>query len=525
MFTSKLPPVAVGGTSVPAALLETCRANRTRVASIDAETGQQLTFGQLAHQIERIGAAMTDRNVRRGATVAIWAPNQPAWLAVSLGAMAAGASVTGISPLASDQEVTRHLKRCRVTTVVAAPAFVDRALNLRADRSMEVIALGGATIPTFGTPVASSGHLIASPAAPPDVGAIDDHDIALLPQSSGTTGLPKPVEISHRSLVTMLRQVSAALPFDPGEAVLALAPFGHAMGGILTGLWPLFHGMTVVTLPRFDPDLMLRTIADHDIALLIAPPLVAKLLGSHPGATAEALSSLRLIGFGGAPTPTKWLEPVVERFPQATVGQGYGMTELTCVAAMAGLDSDAPVDSVGCMLPNTELRVVDPHTGADLPVGATGELLIRGPQVMNGYRGLDDETASTVDPDGWLHTGDRGHIDEDGYLYLVGRSKDLIKVKGFQVAPTELEQVLVGHPDIEDAAVRAVEVEGDQRPAAFVVPVSGAKVDPEAIAAWVAPQVSPYKRLASVTLCETIPRNASGKVLRHQLPTSDAEAA
>jgi acyl-CoA synthetase (AMP-forming)/AMP-acid ligase II len=195
------------------------------------------------------------------------------------------------------------------------------------------------------------------------------------------------------------------------------------------------------------------------------------------------------------------------------------MTELTCVAATMRLDDPGPPESVGRLMPNTEARIVDPESGRDLSANETGEIWIRGPQMMAGYRDRPQATAETVDNEGWIHTGDLGRIDDNGYLFVDDRIKDLIKSKGFQVAPAELEGILTSHPSVRDAAVTSVEDDGDELPVAFVVAANG-DIDPDQVRAWVAEQVSSYKRLADLHVVEVIPRNVNGKILRRQLKES-----
>jgi acyl-CoA synthetase (AMP-forming)/AMP-acid ligase II len=505
--------VASGGTSLPAAILDACQDHTEQLALLADDTGDRLTFARLAQQIDRVGAALTDRGLGRGDTVAIWSPNQPAWLSAALGAMAAGCTVTGISPLASDPEAEHQLRASAASMLVTVPPLAGRAATLSTGTGVdEVVVIGG-----NGSGATPFDELIASNGAPPDLSAIDEDDIALLPFSSGTTGLPKGVELSHRSLTTMLHQIAAAIPVGPGDAALALPPFPHVMGMVFTGLWPLSQGATIVTTPRFDPDRFVVMIAERRLTLLVVPPMLAGLLANHPAATPDALASVRLIGFGGAPTPPPRQQAVADRFPGIVVGQGYGMTELTCVAAVSRMDDPGPIGSVGRLVPNTELQVVDPVTGRSLPANTVGELWVRGPQVMVGYRDHADATTATIDSGGWLHTGDLGSVDPDGYVFVLDRIKDLIKVKGYQVAPAELEQILVAHPAVSDAGVSAVDVDGDQRPVAFVVPAPGSEIDTEDLQAWVAERVAPYKRLHAIHVTDALPRNASGKILRRAL--------
>ncbi len=522
MFTSDLPPVAVGGSTIPAAILDACGRYSAGVALIDDDSGRRTTFAQLAHRIDRVGAALSDRNLR-GRTVAVWAPNHSEWMTMALGAMAAGATVTGINPVHTDAEVATHLEAMDAALLVTHTPLLERARSLARRLSItEIVVIGDESCPDC---VSSNDDVVVTPfheltssnGASPDVGSLDPDHIAVLSMSSGTTGLAKRVELRHGAFVTQMRQISAATPINYLDRALALAPFSYAIGMVVTGVWPLSQGASLIITPRFNPQRFLPAISERRPTVVIVPPLLAGLLADHPAATSEALASIRLLGFGGAPSSPEQLAVLARRFPQVVVGQGYGLTELTCVAAVTRLDDPSPVGSVGRLVPNTELRVVDPDTGEDLSIDQDGELWIRGPQIMVGYRDDPETTAATVDADGWLHTGDLGHIDGDGNVFVVDRLKDLIKVKGFQVAPAELEQVLLTHHDVADAAVTSSGVNEEERPVGFVVPRKDRAVDPDDLAEWVSARVAPYKRLREIHLVDAIPRNPRGKILRRTL--------
>jgi acyl-CoA synthetase (AMP-forming)/AMP-acid ligase II len=286
--------------------------------------------------------------------------------------------------------------------------------------------------------------------------------------------------------------------------VLGLAPFFHVMGLSCVLLHALASGATVVAMPRFDLEEMLRTIEEHGIAHMLVPPPVLTALAHHPAVDAYDLSSLRIVACGGAPASAELERAVADRLG-CLVAQGYGMTEAGPMIASPGLEP--PVmrhGSVGHVMPGTELRLVD------------GEVWVRGPHLMDGYLDDAEATAATIDPDGWLHTGDLGRFDDDGFLYLGDRLKELIKVKGFQVAPAELESVLRTHPAVADAAVVGVpDDDAGERPVAFVV--ARGELDRDELLAHVATQVAPYKQLREVELVDALPRSPTGKLLRRML--------
>jgi acyl-CoA synthetase (AMP-forming)/AMP-acid ligase II len=349
--------------------------------------------------------------------------------------------------------------------------------------------------------------------------------VGLLPYSSGTTGLPKGVLLTHANLVTSVRQVGRGLRVGERDTLLAVAPFSHIMGFLVTLAVPLASGATVVTMPRFDPSRFLELLDRHRVTVLVGAPPMHEVLVHHPLAAAADLSSLELLVCGGAALSPAAQQALAARVPGATVGQAYGLTE-TCVGvSMPDRATGSVPGTVGRVIPNTELRVVDPTTGRDLGAGQPGELLARGPQVMAGYLHRPDATAAMVDPDGWLRTGDLGLVDAGGNLVIVDRLKELIKVSGFQVAPAELEALLRTHPAVADAAVlrREHPVHGEV-PVAVVVPREHRSSLPgERLLAWVAERVEPHKRIRAVRFADAIPRTPSGKLLRRQLLDQDRQ--
>ena len=330
--------------------------------------------------------------------------------------------------------------------------------------------------------------------------------------------------LTHANVVVAIAQARAGLKLGPRDTVAAVAPFAHVMGFVITLTNALTSGATVVTLPRLAFEPFLELVERHRATVVIvAPPVMAALAG-HPAVGARDLSSLALVVAGGAPVPAEIARAVGERLAGAVVRLGYGLTETT--ATVTAPDREQPVapGSVGRAMPGTELRVVDPESGADLGPGEPGELWVRGPQTMAGYLHRPDATAAMIDADGWLHTGDVVVVDEEGQLFIVDRLKELIKVSAFQVAPAELEAVLATHPAVADAAVvgRPDAATGEV-PVASVV--ARAPLDADDLMAWVAERVAPYKRIRAVRFVEAIPRTPAGKILRRVLVEQERQAA
>ncbi|MEJ1200689.1 MULTISPECIES: 4-coumarate--CoA ligase family protein [unclassified Streptomyces] len=518
MFRSEYADVPPVDLPIHDAVLGRAAAYGNTPALIDGTDGTTLTYEQVDRFHRRVAAALAETGVRKGDVLALHSPNTVAFPLAFYAATRAGASVTTVHPLATAEEFAKQLGDSRARWIVTVSPLLDtarRAAEL-AGGVQEILVCDSAP-----------GHrslidMLASAAPEPSVAVDPAEDVAALPYSSGTTGIPKGVMLTHRQIATNLAQLEPLMPAAPGDRVLAVLPFFHIYG--LTALMnaPLRLGATVVVLPRFDLEQFLAAIQNHRITgLYVAPPIVLA-LAKHPLVADYDLSSLKYIVSAAAPLDAKLAAACSRRLGLPPVGQAYGMTELSPGTHVVPLDamSAAPPGTVGKLIAGTVMRVVsldDP--GKDLGVGESGEILIRGPQVMKGYLGRPDATAAMIDEDGWLHTGDVGHVDAGGWLFVVDRVKELIKYKGFQVAPAELEALLLTHPGIADAAViGACDDDGNEVPHAYVVRRPAAPDLSEGeIMMYVAERVAPYKRVRRVTFIDGVPRAASGKILRREL--------
>ena len=487
-------------------------------ALIDGTDGTTLTYEQLDRFHRRIAAALAEAGVRKGDVLALHSPNTVAFPTAFYAATRAGASVTTVHPLATAEEFAKQLGDSAARWIVTVSPLLETAR-----RAAE---LAGGVEEIFVCDSAP-GHrslidMLASAAPEPEVDIDPAADVAALPYSSGTTGIPKGVMLTHRQIATNLAQLEPVMPAGPGERILAVLPFFHIYG--LTALMnaPLRQGATVVVLPRFELETFLTAIQNHRItSLFVAPPIVLA-LAKHPLVAQYDLSSLKHIISAAAPLDAQLAAACSQRLGLPPVGQAYGMTELSPGTHVVPLDAmdEAPPGTVGKLIAGTEMRIVsldDPDK--DLGIGESGEILIRGPQIMKGYLGRPDDTAAMIDPDGWLHTGDVGHVDNDGWLFVVDRVKELIKYKGFQVAPAELEALLLTHPGIADAAVIGdYDDDGNEVPHACVVrQPTATDLSEGEVMMYVAERVAPYKRVRRVTFIDNVPRAASGKILRREL--------
>jgi acyl-CoA synthetase (AMP-forming)/AMP-acid ligase II len=505
--------VTVPEVSLPAYVLADAEARGDKPALIDGPTGRELSYADLVRAVRSLAAALAERGFGRGDVLALCAPNTPEYAVVFHAVAALGGAITTINPAYTAHEIRFQLDNARARVAVTAAGFEDRVKEAGAE---DVLVLGE---PSF------DDLMTAHPDAPmPD--AADPEDIVVLPYSSGTTGLPKGVMLTHRNLVANLCQVREVQSLAEGDTVIGVLPFFHIYGMTVIMNQALARGATVVTMPRFDLDAFLGHIERHGVTKAHLVPPIVLALAKHPAVDDHDTSSLRWINSGAAPLGAELADACAERLGCLVV-QGYGLTETSPVTHAVPVETaENRPGSIGPAVPSTECRIVGVTTGEDVAPGEDGEVWIRGPQVMRGYLGDEQSTADTLDADGWLHTGDIGHADEDGWFYLVDRLKELIKVKGFQVAPAELEAVLLDHPEIADAAVIASpDEEAGEVPKAFVVVADGSSLDADAIRAFVAERVASYKQVRLVELTTEIPKSASGKVLRRVLVERERERA
>lgn len=493
---------------------------RDRVALIDGMSGAETTYAELVAQIEGFAGALASRSVGVGDVIGLLCPNIPAFATVFHGILRAGATATTLNSLYTSAEIANQLRDSGATWLITISPLLEGAQAAAAEVGIpdeRLIVLDGAA----GHPDLRGLLMEQHPA--PEVSFDPLTHLAVLPYSSGTTGRPKGVRLTHHNLVANVQQTSNLITLGETDRVLAVLPFFHIYGMTVLLNLAIKQRSGLVTMPKFDLPEFLRIIQEHRTSWVFIAPPIAVALAKHPLVDSFDMSPVKVIFSGAAPLDGHLAENVAKRL-DCIVAQGFGMTETSPVVSAIPVETlDMDRSSIGVLLPNTEARIVDVETGKDVEVPATGqsesgELWVRGPQVMKGYLNRPEDTAEMLDAEGWLRTGDVATITSEGVLYIVDRLKELIKYKGYQVAPAVLEAVLLENPVVADAAVvGALDSDQQEVPKAFVVLQAGATATADEIMEHVAARVAPHEKVRIVEFIEAIPKSSAGKILRKDL--------
>ncbi|CAG9101522.1 unnamed protein product [Plutella xylostella] len=500
-----------------------------RTVSVCPVTGRGYTYEKAFKLSNSFGANLRIKfKIRDGDAVAVMLPNVPDYPLVVMGILEAGGVVTTVNPIYTAYEVQRQLQMSASKAIVTLPENVKTikdALQLaKLDIPIIVIKTNGIAIPE-GTvcfnELSEDGHVDTSVLKQVRRTA---NDICILPYSSGTTGMPKGVELSNRNIIANCEQINEPLVACHNEttathqdSVMTILPFFHIYALSVIMFHKMSQGIKMVTLAKFQPETFLQALEKQRTNVLFAAPPVILLMASHPASSPKTYEHLEVVINGAAPLSPGDAERFLHR-AQRTMDfrQGYGLTETSPVVTMTprGLGD---YSCVGRALPNTELKIVDDRLNS-LGSNEKGELLVRGPQVMRGYRQNPQANADSFTHDGWFRTGDLAVISDDGLVTIADRLKELIKVKGFQVPPAELESVLRDHPEVADAAVVGVpHASHGETPKAFVVLKNNAKTDAQNIKDFVKERVASYKRIEDIVFIDSVPKSSAGKILRRVL--------
>jgi acyl-CoA synthetase (AMP-forming)/AMP-acid ligase II len=492
-----------------------------RVALVDARSGTQTSYREMISGINAFAAALAGRGIGVADVVGLLAPNSSTFAIAYHGILRAGATATTISALSTPTDIAKQLTDSKARMLITVSQLAEQAQKGAAaaglpDDQLIVLDANG-----FGDDTTASGI--------PQIGFDPATHLAALPYSSGTTGHPKGVMLTHRNLVANIAQIRPMPGITADDAIIAVLPFFHAYGlTVLLGTL-LDARCRLIIMPSFDLTEFLANIEKYRCAAVFIVPPIAVALAKHPLVDSYDMSSLRTVLCGAAPLDEDLGHAVAARLGCQVV-QGYGMTEMSgggCVPFDGGpsvVGKTAPLGSCGWPLPNSVTKIVDPETGTEIGVpdqgrSAAGELWVKGPHVMAGYLGNEQATADIIDADGFLHTGDLASVDADSCVYIVDRLKELIKYKGYQVAPAELEALLLTHPSIADVGVIGIldAESGEEIPKAFVVTLPGTDLTDADVMKFVGERAAPYKKVRRVEFIDTVPKSASGKILRKDL--------
>lgn len=514
IIKSKYPDVDIPVVSLPEFLLQRIDQYGDKPALIDGPTGRSYSYTDFSRLTRNVAANLAQRGFGPGDRFAIYSPNFPEYAIAFIGIILAGGTVTTVNPLYTKHELAKQLRDASARYLLTIDQFKENALAA-ADTTdvMEVFSFDEASGTTPFT------DLMQHNPDNPDFTVDPEKDLVVIPYSSGTTGLSKGVMLTHHNLISNIVQIHGMSDYKPTtteDVVMGVLPFYHIYGMVVIMITAMVSGSPIVTMPRFDMEQFLALIEKYRATrAALVPPIIVGLT-KHPAVDQHDLSSLEYLNSGAAPLGTDISLACAKRIG-CHITQGYGLTETSPVThTNPYVPEKIKHGSVGLALPNTETRIVDLESGKSVGKNIKGEIYIRGPQVMMGYLDNIPATRATIDNDGWLHTGDIGYVDEDDYLFVIDRLKELIKYKGFQVAPAELEAILLTIPAVADAAVIPVpDEDAGEIPKAFVVLKS--EISETEIMDFVSEQVAPYKKIRIVEICQEIPKSSSGKILRRVL--------
>jgi long-chain acyl-CoA synthetase len=507
--------------------------------------GARLTYQQLADQVERFAASLSQLGVEPGDRVAIMLPNCPQTIITYYATLRIGGVAVMTNPMYVERELGHQLRDAGVKVLVGLDHLYPRIERVWKDTGVKQLVIASIRdylpfplnflyplkakkqnlnmkVP-FGGSIHSFKRLVQDSTGDPPRPEVHADDLALLQYTGGTTGVAKGVMLTHRNLVANVMQVSAWLPtLNCGEErFICVLPFFHVFGMTTAMNWPIYLAATMTLLPRFETKDFLKTINKSRPTIALLVPTIFTALVNYPEISKYNLSSINYVVSGSAPLPVE----IMNRFEKLTgsvILEGYGLTEASPVTHVNPVKSKRKAGSIGIALPSTDARIVDLETGTEeQQVGQPGELVIKGPQVMKGYWDMEEETAKTI-KDGWLHTGDIAHMDEDGYVFIIDRKKDMIIAGGYNIYPRDIDEVLYEHPKIADAVTIGVPDEyRGETVKIFVVVKPGETLTEEEVLAHCKERLASYKVPRLVEFRDELPKTMVGKVLRKELRSEE----
>ena len=477
--------------------------------------GDRITYGQLSAEVEKTRGVLVSLGLEPGDRVAILCATNFRFVRAWFGILGAGMVAVPLNPQSPAPEIERELAQVGAKAVIAGPAGIG--VLEQVDRSV-VPTLKQVLRPSgVGLPDSVDLDVLRETVKPAPMVERADGDLACLMFTSGTAGAPKAAMLTHGNLAANLRQnmATSGKLVRPDDVVLCVLPLFHIMGLNSILNLSLYAGATLVLQERFDPMTVFETIADEQISVLVGPPTMWAALSQVDLVADDALKTIRIAVSGAATLPNRVVEEVAGRFG-VRILEGYGLTEAAPGVTRA-TDDDTPIGSIGRPMAGMEVRIVD-AAGDDVYIGDEGEILVRGDNVFVGYLDDPEATARAIDPQGWLHTGDIAVVDDDGFVYIVDRAKDLIIVSGFNVFPAEVERVLNAHPGVVESGVVGVpHPHTGESVKAFIVAEPGRVLEEDDLIEWCATELARYKCPTKIDLVDEIPRGLGGKIIRREL--------
>jgi len=480
---------------------------------------RELTFNELEALTNRCANALVALGIQPGDRVTLYSGNCWEWIVSYYGALKAGAVINPINVMLTPREVEFVANDCGASVVIASH---EKALSIAGVKEKsevrELIAFGQSEIPEG---MLSFNEIIAASDDTFEIGDIDSDSLSTIGYTSGTTGHPKGACLSHRNILLNVAMTALMHQRSERDTVVAALPCPHVYGNVVMS-GAIQNGMTLVLHPAFEEATILQSIQDHRATMFEGVPTMYMFMLNHPELDNYDLSSLRCCTVGGQTMPKPKMEEVEQRFGCPLI-ELWGMTELGGLGTTFAANGPVKHGSIGVALPYTEARIADTEDASrTLPSGEVGELMIKGGIVMQGYYGNEQATRDTIEPDGWLHTGDVASMDEDGCVFIVDRKKDMILTAGFNVYPAEIERVVAGHPDVALVAVGSIPDEDKGELAkAYIVPKTGATPDTDDIIAYCREHLAAYKVPRAVQFVDDLPKTSTGKVMRRELKTLD----
>ncbi|XP_052200415.1 4-coumarate--CoA ligase 2-like [Diospyros lotus] len=522
IFRSKLPDIYIPN-HLP--LHSYCFENLSQFSSrpcvINGTTGDIYSYADVELTSRKVAAGLSKLGVGQGEVIMLLLQNCPEFVFAFLGASFRGALSTTANPFYTPAEIEKQAKASKAKLIITQACYAEKVMDFARENGVKVMCTDNPTDGCLHFSELTQANEEEAPAV-----KISPDDVVALPYSSGTTGLPKGVMLTHKGLVTSVaQQVDGENPnlyFHSEDVIMCVLPLFHIYSLNSVLLCALRVGAAILLMQKFEIRALMELVQRYRVTIAPFVPPIVLAIAKSPTVDDYDLSSIRTVMSGAAPMGKELEDAVRAKLPNAKLGQGYGMTEAGPVLSMCLAFAKEPFEiksgSCGTVVRNAEMKIVDPDTSASLPRNQAGEICIRGHQIMKGYLNDPEATERTIDKDGWLHTGDIGCIDDDDELFIVDRLKELIKYKGFQVAPAELEAMLIAHPNISDGAVVPMKDEAaGEVPVAFVVRSNGSKITEDEIKQYISKQVVFYKRINRVFFTDAIPKAPSGKILRKDL--------